>query len=75
MNKEMRKNEMIDWQAHPSLNQVTKMTIKTLDSTFPFEDYKREREELEGPQQNKADENSDFGNGSEDDEAEEEAQV
>jgi hypothetical protein len=48
ISKDLRRNELIEWQNHPQLNAVTKMAIQMYEHQFTYDDYMREREEKEG---------------------------
>ena len=48
ISKDLRRNELIDWQSHPQLNAATKMAIQMYELQFSYDDYVREREEKEG---------------------------
>lgn len=48
LSRELRRNELIDWQHNDQLNAATKLAIQAFEKEFTFEDYLREREEKEG---------------------------
>lgn len=48
LSRELRRNELIDWQHNDQLNAATKLAIQAYEKEFTFEDYLREREEKEG---------------------------
>jgi len=48
ISKDLRRNELIDWQNHESLNAATKMAIRQYEQQFTYDNYVREREEKEG---------------------------
>lgn len=48
LSKDLRRNELIEWQTHPQLNAATKLAIQMFERQFSYDDYMREREEKEG---------------------------
>jgi hypothetical protein len=39
----MKKNEFINWRSHPTLNEVTKMSIEFYENGFSFDNYLDDR--------------------------------
>lgn len=48
LSRDLRRNELIDWQSNVGLNHATKMAIRAFEKEFTFEHFLREKEEREG---------------------------
>ena len=46
--RDLKRNEMIDWQSSDALNTATKMAIRFFEREFTFEQFLKEKEEKEG---------------------------
>ena len=47
MAKDIKKSEMIEWEDHPTLNQVTKEAIRYFKEHFSYDEYMLEKTLLE----------------------------
>ena len=46
--RDLKRNEMIDWQNSDALNTATKMAIRFFEREFTFDQFLKEKEEKEG---------------------------
>lgn len=60
--RDLKRNEMIDWQNNDQLNMATKMAIQAFEKEFSFDDFLREKEEKEGKKSIEQESGSDYDN-------------
>lgn len=48
LSRDLRRNELIDWEQNDALNHATKMAIRAFETEFTFDHFLKEKLEKEG---------------------------